>query len=49
MNAVPPFSLSHDFNPDDSYLEFRAAGSEAWQDMMSGAYRRVSPHSINGL
>ena len=37
---------------EDSYrmrLEFKAAGSDAWQDMVSGLYRRVSPSSINGF
>ncbi|TIT42715.1 MAG: DUF1579 domain-containing protein, partial [Mesorhizobium sp.] len=25
------------------------AGSDGWQDMVSGVYRRVSPSSINGF
>ncbi|BCG92100.1 DUF1579 family protein [Mesorhizobium sp. 131-2-1] len=30
-------------------LQFKPAGSDAWQDMVSGLYRRVSPSSINGF
>ena len=44
--------VTYDFDSEDSYrmrLEFKAAGSDAWQDMVSGLYRRVSPSSINGF
>ncbi|MFA6155490.1 DUF1579 family protein [Mesorhizobium sp.] len=30
-------------------LHFKPAGSDAWQDMVSGVYKRVSPSSINGF
>ncbi|MBZ9994675.1 DUF1579 family protein [Mesorhizobium sp. BH1-1-4] len=39
------------FNDADTYrmrLQFKPAGSDGWQDMVSGVYRRVSPSSING-
>jgi len=44
--------VTYDFDSEDSYrmrLQFQPAGSDAWQDMVSGVYRRVSPSSINGL
>jgi len=44
--------VTYVFDTDDSYrmrLQFQPAGSDAWQDMVSGVYRRVSPSSINGL
>jgi len=34
------------FDGADAYhmkLQFKPAGSDAWQDMVSGLYRRVSP------
>ncbi len=37
------------FDTPDSYrmrLEFKAAGSDIWQDRVNGVYRRVSPSSI---
>ncbi|MGX7875768.1 DUF1579 family protein [Mesorhizobium sp. ORM6] len=40
------------FDDTDAYrmrLQFKPAGSDAWQDMVSGAYKRVSPSSINGF
>ncbi|MFB9982174.1 DUF1579 family protein [Mesorhizobium kowhaii] len=42
--------VTYDFDSNDSYrmrLQFQAAGSDAWQDMVSGVYSRVSPSSIN--
>ncbi|QPC90104.1 DUF1579 family protein [Mesorhizobium sp. INR15] len=44
--------VSHIFDTNDSYrmrVEFQPVGSDAWQDMVSGVYRRVSPSSINGF
>lgn len=44
--------VTYDFTTDDSYrmrLEFQPDGSDIWQDMVSGVYRRVSPSSINGF
>lgn len=44
--------VTYIFDTDDSYrmrLQFQPAGSDIWQDMVSGVYRRVSPSSINGL
>ena len=44
--------VTYDFDSTDSYrmrLEFKAAGSDAWQDMVNGLYRRVLPSSINGF
>ncbi|RRI02632.1 DUF1579 domain-containing protein [Mesorhizobium tamadayense] len=44
--------VTYDFDSNDSYrmrLQFKPAGSDAWQDMVSGLYRRVSPSSINGF
>lgn len=44
--------VSYGFEGADTYrmkLEFRPAGSDAWQDMVSGFYRRVSPSTINGF
>ena len=41
--------VTYNFDTADSYrmrLEFKAAGSDVWQDMVSGVYRRVSPSSI---
>jgi hypothetical protein len=41
--------VTYDFDTADSYrmrLEFKAAGNDAWQDMVSGLYRRVSPSEI---
>ena len=44
--------VTYDFTTDDSYrmrLEFQPPGSDIWQDMVSGVYKRVSPSSINGF
>ncbi|CDX25768.1 conserved hypothetical protein [Mesorhizobium sp. ORS 3324] len=44
--------VTYDFDGADAYhmqLQFKPAGSDAWQDMVSGLYRRVSPSSINGF
>ncbi|TGQ25267.1 DUF1579 domain-containing protein, partial [Mesorhizobium sp. M00.F.Ca.ET.216.01.1.1] len=38
--------VTYSFDTDDDYrmrLEFQPAGSDIWQDMVSGLYRRVSP------
>jgi len=38
--------VTYDFDGTDTYrmkLHFKPAGSDAWQDMVSGVYRRVSP------
>ncbi|MBZ9737786.1 MULTISPECIES: DUF1579 family protein [unclassified Mesorhizobium] len=43
--------VTYVFNDADTYrmrLQFKPAGSDGWQDMVSGVYRRVSPSSING-
>ncbi|MET3522697.1 DUF1579 family protein [Mesorhizobium abyssinicae] len=42
--------VTYSFDGDDAYrmrLNFKPAGSDGWQDMVSGLYRRVSPSSIN--
>ncbi|RWB71913.1 MAG: DUF1579 domain-containing protein [Mesorhizobium sp.] len=44
--------VTYGFDSADSYrmkLQFKPAGSDAWQDMVSGRYRRVSPSTINGF
>lgn len=44
--------VTYSFDGTDTYrmkLHFKPAGSEAWQDMVSGVYRRVSPSTINGF
>ncbi|WP_214476963.1 DUF1579 family protein [Mesorhizobium sp. dw_380] len=44
--------VTYGFDGADSYrmrLQFKPAGSDAWQDVVSGIYRRVSPSSINGF
>jgi hypothetical protein len=44
--------VTYDFTTDDSYrmrLEFQPPGSDIWQDMVSGVYKRVLPSSINGF
>ena len=44
--------VAYTFDGADSYrmrLRFKPAGSDAWQDMVSGVYSRVSPSSINGF
>ena len=44
--------VAYIFDTDDSYrmrLEFQPAGSDIWQDMVSGVYQRISPSSINGF
>lgn len=44
--------VTYIFDGPDAYrmrLHFKPAGSDAWQDMVSGVYRRVSPSSINSL
>jgi hypothetical protein len=41
--------VTYDFTKDDSYrmrLEFQPPGSDAWQDMVSGVYRRVLPSEL---
>ncbi|MFD2056496.1 DUF1579 family protein [Mesorhizobium calcicola] len=42
--------VTYDFDTEDNYrmrLQFQPAGSDVWQDMVSGVYSRVSPSSIN--
>lgn len=42
--------VTYDFDSNDSYrmrLQLQPAGSDVWQDMVSGVYSRVSPSSIN--
>ena len=44
--------VTYSFDTADAYrmrLHFKPAGSDSWQDMVSGVYRRVSPSSINGF
>ncbi|TIW80024.1 MAG: DUF1579 domain-containing protein, partial [Mesorhizobium sp.] len=44
--------VTYIFDDNDTYrmrLQFKPAGSDGWQDMVSGVYRRVSPSSINGF
>ncbi|MER9695369.1 DUF1579 domain-containing protein [Mesorhizobium sp. M0179] len=44
--------VTYIFDNADAYrmrLHFKPAGSDSWQDMVSGVYRRVSPSSINGF
>ncbi|ESW95359.1 hypothetical protein X769_29525 [Mesorhizobium sp. LSJC268A00] len=44
--------VTYVFDNVDAYrmrLHFKPAGSDKWQDMVSGVYRRVSPSSINGF
>ncbi|MER8917463.1 DUF1579 domain-containing protein [Mesorhizobium sp. M0761] len=44
--------VTYIFDNVDAYrmrLHFKPAGSDSWQDMVSGVYRRVSPSSINGF
>ena len=44
--------VTYVFDNADTYrmrLHFKPAGSDAWQDMVSGVYKRVSPSSINGF
>jgi hypothetical protein len=44
--------VTYIFDTPDAYrmrLHFKPAGSDSWQDMVSGVYRRVSPSSINGF
>jgi hypothetical protein len=44
--------VTFDFTADDSYrmrLAFQPPGTDIWQDVVSGVYRRVSPSSINGF
>jgi hypothetical protein len=44
--------VTYNFDGADTYrmkLQFKPAGSDAWQDMVSGVYRRVSPSTINGF
>lgn len=44
--------VTYNFDGTDTYrmkLQFKPAGSDAWQDMVSGVYRRVSPSTINGF
>ncbi|TRC73750.1 DUF1579 domain-containing protein [Mesorhizobium sp. WSM4307] len=44
--------VTYIFDDADTYrmrLHFKAAGSDGWQDMVSGVYRRVSPSSINSF
>ncbi|MER9843242.1 DUF1579 domain-containing protein [Mesorhizobium australicum] len=41
--------VTYDFDGGDSYrmrLEFQPIGSDAWQDMVSGLYRRVLPSEL---
>jgi hypothetical protein len=42
--------VTYGFDNSDTYrmkLHFKPLGSDAWQDMVSGRYRRVSPSTIN--
>jgi hypothetical protein len=42
--------IRYAFADTDSYrmtLQFQPAGSDAWQDMVDGIYRRVAPDQIN--
>ena len=42
--------VTYGFDNSDTYrmkLHFKPVGSDAWQDMVSGRYRRVSPSTIN--
>lgn len=44
--------VTYIFDNADAYrmrLHFKPAGSDSWQDMVSGVYRRVSSSSINGF
>jgi len=44
--------VTYRFDGIDTYrmkLQFKLAGSDARQDMVSGIYRRVSPSTINGF
>lgn len=44
--------VTYTFDTDSNYrmrLEFQPAGSDIWQDVVSGVYQRVSPSSINGF
>jgi len=44
--------VTYIFDNADAYrmrLQFKPAGSDGWQDMVSGVYKRVSPSSINGF
>jgi len=44
--------VTYGFDDADTYrmkLQFKPAGSDAWQDMVSGLYRRVSLSTINGF
>ncbi|MBE1710443.1 MULTISPECIES: DUF1579 family protein [Mesorhizobium] len=44
--------VTYIFDDADTYrmrLHFKPAGSDGWQDMVSGVYRRISPSSINSF
>jgi len=44
--------VTYIFDDADAYrmrLNFKPAGSDSWQDMVSGLFRRVSPSTINGF
>jgi hypothetical protein len=44
--------VTYVFEDADTYrmkLQFKPTSSNAWQDMVSGLYRRVSPSTINGF
>jgi len=44
--------VTYVFDDADTYrmkLQFKPAGSDAWQDMVSGLYRRVQPSTINSF
>ncbi|TIV07364.1 MAG: DUF1579 domain-containing protein, partial [Mesorhizobium sp.] len=44
--------VTYNFDDIDTYrmkLQFKATSSNAWEDMVSGLYRRVSPSTINGF
>ena len=44
--------VNYGFDDADTYrmkLQFQPTGSDAWQAMVSGLYRRVSPSTINGF
>ncbi len=44
--------VTYDFDGTDSYrmrLQFQPVGNDAWQDMVSGVYRRILPSSIDSF
>ncbi|MDX8500413.1 DUF1579 family protein [Mesorhizobium sp. VK4C] len=44
--------VAYSFDGTDTYrmkLQFKPAGSDGWQDLVSGVYRRILPSSINSF